>query len=198
MPRAGSAARPPGPAPRGRLRPPDSAVPAKLRVAARHPRRHPTARGARPRVPHAPRSRAVLRRLEGPRRRPDDGLRAGRTGHILTLPRAELVRQLRRHRRRAAFRGEEAQRERVVSEIRKARLTGIRVAVPVEEFEARLSVQPEDVSVEPGRIEVRFQRGEGRRRAALRARPAADERLRVVRGARRGERRRERRGRGEE
>ena len=37
---------------------------------------------------------------------------AGRTGHILTLPRAELLRQLRRHRRRAAFRGEEARRER--------------------------------------------------------------------------------------
>ena len=57
---------------------------------------------------------------------------AGRTGHILTLPRAELLRQLRRHRKRAAFRGEETRRERVVTEIRKARLTGIRVAVPVE------------------------------------------------------------------
>ena len=65
---------------------------------------------------------------------------AGRTGHILTLPRAALLRQLRRHRKRAAFRGEEARRERVVTAIRKARLTGIRVAV----------------SVEPGRIEVRF------------------------------------------
>ena len=37
---------------------------------------------------------------------------AGRTGHIRTLPRAELLRQLRRHRRRAAFCGEEARRER--------------------------------------------------------------------------------------
>ena len=81
---------------------------------------------------------------------------AGRTGHILTLPRAELLRQLRRHRKRAAFRGEEARRERVVTEVRKARLTGIRVAVPVEALEARLSGLPEGVSVEPDRIEVRF------------------------------------------
>ena len=81
---------------------------------------------------------------------------AGRTGHILTLPRAALLRQLRRHRKRAAFRGEEARRDRVVTEIRKARLTGIRVAVPVEALEARLSGLPAGVSVEPGRIEVRF------------------------------------------
>ena len=81
---------------------------------------------------------------------------AGRTGHILTLPRAELLRQLRRHRKRAAFRGEEARRQRVVTEIRKARLTGIRVVVPVEALEARLSGLPAGVSVEPGRIEVRF------------------------------------------
>ena len=53
---------------------------------------------------------------------------AGRTGHILTLPRAALLRQLRQHRKRAAFRGEEA------------RLAGL----------------PAGVSVEPGRIEVRF------------------------------------------
>ena len=81
---------------------------------------------------------------------------AGRTGHLLTLPRAELLRQLRRHRKRAAFRGEETRRERVVTEIRKARLTGIRVAVPVEALEARLSGLPAGVSVEPRRIEVRF------------------------------------------
>ena len=41
-------------------------------------------------------------------------------------------------------------------EVRKARLTGIRVAVPIEALEARLSGLPEGVSVEPGRIEVRF------------------------------------------
>ena len=81
---------------------------------------------------------------------------AGRTGHLLTLPRAELLRQLRRQRKRAAFRHEETRREKVVTEIRRARLTGIRVAVPVEALEARLAGLPEGVSVEPDRIEVRF------------------------------------------
>ena len=57
---------------------------------------------------------------------------AGRTGHLLTLPRADLLRQLRRHRTRAAFRGEATRRDRVVTAIRQARLTGIRVAVPSE------------------------------------------------------------------
>ena len=57
---------------------------------------------------------------------------AGRTGHLLTLPRAALLRQLRRHRTRAAVRGEETRRARVVTAIRQARLTGIRAAVPSE------------------------------------------------------------------
>ena len=78
---------------------------------------------------------------------------AGRTGHLLTLPRAARLRQLRRHRTRAAVRGEATRRDRVVTAIRQARLTGIRVAVPRE---ARLSGLSDGVSVEPGRIEVRF------------------------------------------
>ena len=73
---------------------------------------------------------------------------AGRTGHLLTLPRAARLRQLRRHRTRAAFRGEATRRDRVV--------TAIRVAVPSEALEARLAGLPEGVSVEAGRIEVRF------------------------------------------
>ena len=81
---------------------------------------------------------------------------AGRTGPLLTLPRAKLLRQLRRHRTLAAFRGEETRRARVVTAIRQARLTGIRVAVPVEALEARLSGLPAGVTVEPDRIEVRF------------------------------------------
>ena len=71
------------------------------------------------------------------------------------------------------------------SELRTARLTGIRVAVPVEALEARLSGLPEGVTVAPGRIEVRFTEGEGGRRAALRARAGADERLRALRDDRR-------------
>ncbi len=81
---------------------------------------------------------------------------AGRTGHLLTLPRADLLRQLRRHRTRAAFRGEATRRDRVVTELRQARLIGIRAAVPLEALEARLAGLPAGVLVEPGRIEVRF------------------------------------------
>ena len=78
------------------------------------------------------------------------------TGNQRTLPRVQLLRQLRKHRARAAFRGEETRRDRVVTAIRQARLTGIRVAVPSEALEARLAGLPAGVSVEPGRIEVRF------------------------------------------
>ena len=78
------------------------------------------------------------------------------TGNQRTLPRTQLLRQLRRHRTRAAFRGEETRRDRVVTALRQARLTGIRVAVPSEALEARLAGLPAGVSVEPGRIEVRF------------------------------------------
>ena len=81
---------------------------------------------------------------------------AGRTGHLLTLPRAALLRQLRRPRTRAAVRGEAMRRDRVVTAIRQARITGIRAAVPREALEARLSGLPDGVSVESGRIEVRF------------------------------------------
>ena len=78
------------------------------------------------------------------------------TGNQRTLPRTQLLRQLRRHRTRAAFRGEADRRERLLTELRTARLTGIRVAVPVEALEGRLASQPEGVNVARDRIEVRF------------------------------------------
>ena len=78
------------------------------------------------------------------------------TGYALVLRRTDLLRQLRKYRKRSAFRGEEQRRARVVAELRTARLTGIRVAVPVESLEARLGELPEGVTVEAGRIEVRF------------------------------------------
>ena len=81
---------------------------------------------------------------------------AGRTGHLLTLPRAALLRQIRRQRKRAAFRHEATRREKVVTALRQARITGIRAAAPLERLEGRLSGLPAGVSVEPGRIEVRF------------------------------------------
>ena len=77
-------------------------------------------------------------------------------GASRVLRRTELLRQLRKYRQRAAFRGEATRRDRVVTAIRQARLTGIRVAVDVEALDARLSGLPDGVSVEPGRIEVRF------------------------------------------
>ena len=81
---------------------------------------------------------------------------AERVGASRVLRRTALMRQLRQYRQRAAFRGEATRRARVVTAIRQARLTGIRVAVPVEALEARLAGLPDGVSVEPGRIEVRF------------------------------------------
>ena len=81
---------------------------------------------------------------------------AALTGTQRTLPRTQLLRQLRQHRARAAFRGEAARRARLLTELRTARLTGIRVAVPVAALAGRLASLPDGVSVEPGRIEVRF------------------------------------------
>ena len=81
---------------------------------------------------------------------------AERTGNVLTLRRVDLLRFLRTRRQRTTFRREQDRRDRVVTAIRQARLTGIRVAVPSEALEARLAGLPAGVSVEPGRIEVRF------------------------------------------
>ena len=78
------------------------------------------------------------------------------TGHALTLPRVELLRQLRMTRKRGAFRAEEQRRARLVTELRKARLTGIRVPVEADALQGRLSGLPADVLVERDRIEVRF------------------------------------------
>ena len=64
---------------------------------------------------------------------------AARVGASRVLRRTELLRQ---YRQRAA--------------LRQARLTGIRVAVPRAASAARLAGLPDGVSVEPGRIEVRF------------------------------------------
>ena len=119
---------------------------------------------------------------------------AARVGASRVLRRTALLRQLRTYRQRAAFRGEEARRTRLVAELRQARLTGIRVAVPREAREATASL-PDVGRARPDRGAL--PRRAGRRRAALRARPGADQRLRAVRGARRGGRRRARRGSGE-
>ena len=78
------------------------------------------------------------------------------TGYQRTLPRTKLLRQLRKHRARSAFRGEMERRDRLVAELRKARVTGVRVTLPVETLAAKLASLPEGVSVSRDRIEVRF------------------------------------------
>ena len=78
------------------------------------------------------------------------------TGYQRTLPRTKLLRQLRKHRARSAFRGEVERRDRLVAELRKARVTGIRVTLPVETLDAKLASLPAGVSVSRDRIEVRF------------------------------------------
>ena len=78
------------------------------------------------------------------------------TGNLRTLPRKKLLQQLRKHRQRGAFRGEEERRARLVAELQKARLTGVRFKVPAETMSAQLANLPEGVSVARGRIEVRF------------------------------------------
>ena len=70
--------------------------------------------------------------------------------------RTRLLRQLRTYREGTEFRGEQARREHLMTELRKARLTGIRVTVPVEALEGRLSGLPAGVVVERDRIEVRY------------------------------------------
>ena len=105
------------------------------------------------------------------------------TGKQRTLPRTKLLQQLRRHRGGATFRVREERRQRLVDELRKARLTGIpsvggskpasmtswtywpvlgahrggiRVKLPVECLGAKLASLPEGITVERDRIEVRF------------------------------------------
>ena len=78
------------------------------------------------------------------------------TGNQRTLPRTRLLQQLKKHRGRAAFRDEEERRTRLVTELRKARIIGIRVPLPAETLNSKLASLPEGVTVERDRIEVRF------------------------------------------
>ena len=102
-------------------------------------------------------TRRDLERLFGVSRARAAQLRGG-ARRIVARPAAERSScgSSRSYRARAAYRHEEQRRARLVTELRQARLTGIRVAVPVEALEARLAGLPEGVTVEPGRIEVRF------------------------------------------
>ena len=144
-------------------------------VAAFHPGRHPPARAARPDPAHAPRHRTALRRLQGPRR-PAHADLGGRDDRQPTDPApAKLLQQLRKHRQRGAFRGEEERRARLVAELQKARLTGVRFKVPADTMSAKLANLPEGFPVARGRIKVRNRRSPGSqspRRAGRETAPA--------------------------
>ena len=88
-------------------------------------------------------------------------LGAEMTGNQRTLPPAKLLQQLRKHRQRGAFRGEEERRARLVAELQKARLTGVRFKVPADTMSAKLANLPEGFPVARGRIKVRFDGAEG-------------------------------------
>ena len=70
-------------------------------------------------------------------------------------PPPALLRQLRRLQQNATFRDEAARRDRVVTALRQARRTGIRVPVPADALHGRLANLPPGVSVHRDRIEVR-------------------------------------------
>jgi hypothetical protein len=81
---------------------------------------------------------------------------ADRTGNARTLYRTQLLRRLRARRKGRAFTAEVDRRDHLVSTLRQARIAGIRVTVPADVFSVRLAGLPDGVTVEPGRIEVRF------------------------------------------
>ena len=117
----------------------------------------PSGRYAAPQSPGAEISRTALRRLEGPRRRPDDGLRRRpdrAPADPAASPRACASSDGTGHgppstaRRRAAH-GSSPRSARPGS-------PGCGSRCPSRRSRRRLSGLPEGVSVEPGRIEVRF------------------------------------------
>ena len=151
-------------------------------LAPRRPGRRPATRRARPGPRDATGSGEAVRVSRARATQLMRTFGAELAGSSRVLPRADLLRQLKKLRGRAAFRNEEQRRARVVAELRQARLTGIRVAVPVESLEARLAGLPEGVTVEAGPHRGAVRGGEGGRREALRARSGAHGRLRALRG----------------
>ena len=81
---------------------------------------------------------------------------AARTGNARTLDRAALLKQLRTTRKGRAFSGAVDRRERVMTTLRQARITGIKVPVATEVLSGTLAGLPTGVTVTPGRIEVQF------------------------------------------
>ena len=70
------------------------------------------------------------------------------------MPRTRLLAELRR--KLAPSRREEERRRHVVEKLLKARLTGLRITVPVKTLGARLSAIPDGIAVSRERIQVRY------------------------------------------
>ena len=81
---------------------------------------------------------------------------ADRVAQTAVLPKAQLLTYLRAQRKRAPFRHEAERRQRVVDELEKARITGIRVPMPQDRLGARLTNTPPGITVMANRIEVTF------------------------------------------
>jgi hypothetical protein len=81
---------------------------------------------------------------------------AERLGNVRMLARPQLLRHLRARRKSAAFSGEVDRRERLITALRRARVSGIRVPVAASVLSLKLAGLPDGVTVERGRIEVRF------------------------------------------
>ena len=115
----------------------------------------------------------------------DADLRAELTGNQRTLPKPQFLRQLPKHRARAAFRGEGERRARLVAELRKARVTGITGDASRRDPRREVGELARGGVGFSGPDRGAVQRGEGGGGTALRAGLCARERLRAVRGARR-------------
>jgi hypothetical protein len=81
---------------------------------------------------------------------------ASHIGSQLVLDRERLIRTLKRVRRGRQAQAAAARRTAVVSELRRARLEAVRVAVPTTVLQTQVAGLPAGVALGPGRIEVRF------------------------------------------
>jgi hypothetical protein len=77
-------------------------------------------------------------------------------GNVRMLARTQLLRHLRARRKSAAYSGEVDRRERLITALRRARVSAIRVPVAASVLSVKLAGLPDGVTVERGRIEVRF------------------------------------------
>jgi transposase len=81
---------------------------------------------------------------------------AERLGNVRMLARTQLLRHLRARKKSAAYSGEVDRRERLITALRRARISGIRVPVAANVLSLKLAGLPEGVTVARGRIEVQF------------------------------------------